>query len=779
MNVRMLSGEGLTFVLALLAIGAIVFFIFVYRIESKNTINLNPKKKWLLWIFRVLIALMILFALAKPSVKTTQTEVRNPVVAFILDQSSSMLFPTSPDNPFVKNLTKKEKTRYKAAKLAIEELTMKLHKTHDIRIYGFSDTLNLLSAINMDKDGEKPLDIKSILKTKNGEESDAVGQYSNVGDGLNDTMRELSSNQISSIVLLSDGRETGGEPLKQIMKRAAKAAVKVHSVVFGTEFPLRDLSIDEIIAPAEASLGDTLTLNVKITNQISAVLQTKLQVFEEDELVAEKTVRLKRGQTVIPVNVVPETEGTRKFIVKLPLQNDEINVKNNEDVVHVKVIKRSIRIIMIVGQPSLEYYYLLPALLRDPVIDISCYLQSADVDYTHQGNKTIKELPKTLAEWQKYDVCVFMDVDATEISPPQINGLENMVNKGGGLLVVGGRTSGISKLVQVHGAKIRSMLPIDIDPNYFPNHDKVYSTPFKLLRTRLGKAHPIMMASTNEQINKKVWDTFPEFYWTQPIKGVKGGAISLLEIEGKGKKSSAMAIHRYGEGAVFYSGVSNFWRWRFPYENYDYDRFWVRAIRYLGETKLLGGQKAVALSTERKIYNPGEKVKVQLRILDPALLSQLKGVPVFAQVTTPDKDNTMVALKPDPTGEPMYMGEYLAKSTGSMLVESKQAAPGGDSQQKPLFDVKHSFKVERTSLEDKDTSADLELMKALADKTEGKYFDYNNMSTFGSIVEAIPKEPQVLTKDISQEVWDKSFFLIIFLVVIVAEWCLRKWWGLL
>lgn len=774
MKINMMSGDNLVYILALLSIGAIVFIYYIYKVDANNALVIKGWKKVALWSFRVIIALMIFFALAKPSVSMTEEKVYDPIMAFVVDQSASMSFPDAPENSVVKNLPKADRTRFNAAKTVVNQLYPELHKTHDIKVYGFSDTINLINAANKSKG--KDDEVKGEVFA---EKVKSDGEYSNVGDGLQDTLRELSANQISGIVFLSDGRETGGEPIKKVIERAAKAGVQIHTVTFGTEFPLRDLAIDEVLAPAEASLGDALTFTVKITNQISSNLQTSLSVFEEGELIAEKKLDLKRGMTEVLVTVVPEVEGTRKFELKLPVQPDEVNVKNNENITHIVVIKRTLRVLMIAGNPSLEYYYLVPALLRDPIVDVSCFLQSADVDYTHQGNRGIKEIPKTQKDWEEYDVVVLMDVDPAGITPPQVNGLEALVNKGGGLLVISGLTNGVAKFIQIHGAKIRSMLPVDIDPNYFANFDEVYSTPFKMTRTNLGKGHPILMASSNEGINKEVWSTFPEFFWSQPVKGTKPGAIPLLEREGGGKEATVMAIHRYGEGAVFFTGIGDFWRWRYPYENFDYDRFWVRAIRYLGETKLLGSQKQAVLSTDRKVYNPGEKVQLSLRLLDPALLMQLQGQQLYVKVETPEKEQTMVPLKADSTGEPVFRGEYLAKGAGSMLAECRQAAPGGDSQAKPLFEVKTSFKVERISLEDKDTSADIETMKLLAEKTGGKAFDYNSMTTVGSLATIIPSAPQVITRDISTEIWDSLPFLLIFIVFICVEWSLRKWWGLL
>src|SRR2546423_3102117 len=152
--------------------------------------------------------------------------------------------------------------------------------------------------------------------------------------------------------------------------------------------------------------------------------------------------------------------------------------------------------------------------------------------------------------------------------------------------------------------------------------------------------------------NDKIWDSLPDQYWAHPTLGVKPKAISLLEKapsrpsplggEGSGVRGDSdgkvlMAIWRYGEGAVFYSGIDALWRWRYPYENYDHDRFFSQIVRYLGETRILGAQKQVVLQTDQKLYAPGGDVRISLTVLDPALLSQLRNESLQATITDPQK----------------------------------------------------------------------------------------------------------------------------------------------
>ncbi|MFT5525905.1 MAG: putative membrane protein, partial [Pirellulaceae bacterium] len=500
--------------------------------------------------------------------------------------------------------------------------------------------------------------------------------------------------------------------------------------------------------------------------------------------VAERMVSLKRGQQVISISMIPETEGVRRFRLSLPVEIDEIDEQNNTAEITVKIVKRTLRVLLVAGDPSREYMYMVPALLRDPIIELSCFLQSADVDYTQQGNAVVERLPQTVKEWSRYDVAILFDVDPNKITTQQLAGLENMVSNGGGLMIVAGRSHGMAKLVQVHAARIRGLLPVEVDKNLHLNHDRIYDQPYHIRRTSKGQSHPIMLASAAPVENETAWSSFGEldFYWHHPVSSPKPKAVVLLEKDGDnptGSSNSLMAIHRYVDGAVFFSSINSVWRWRYPSESYDYDRLWTRVIRYLGEARLLGTQQQVSLTTDRRVYSPGEDVEISLRVLDPALFAQLADQQIYVSVTGKDNDQYMVSMVPAADGEPVYLGEYRARRVGDMTIGSRQAAPDADSEAKPLFDVKHGFQVRVQSLEDKDTSADLESMQQLSERTGGKYFNYRTMVELDSLLAAIPTNPQIITEIKTIEVWDGMTFLLIFLVLVSIELSLRKWWGLL
>ena len=772
----MLTAQGMVLLLLVVAAGLACFYTYVYRREARHTRRLSLRQQRVLRLLRIVVAALALAALARPALTLVKREERLPVVPFLVDESTSMAFPDARDNPLAQASPRSRRRRYDTAQSAVQRLQKGLTRTHRVQAYTFSDTLKLLKEFaHRERDGEPVASREETFGTA----PDPTGEYTNVGDALQDAFRELSGNRIAGVVVLTDGRQTGGRKLADAAAQAADARVPVHTVVFGSEFPLRDLRIDEVVVEPEVSLGDVVRFRLKITNQVRSPLTTRLTLLEEGEKVNEKPLVLSRGPTETAIATIPETEGTREFRLVLPRYPDEVNAENNEAVVHVKVVKRTLRVLLIAGLPTREYFYLVPALLRDPVVELACYLQAADIDYVHQGNLAVERLPRSLADWKRYDVVILFDVDPNKITTQQVAEMENMVRTGGGLMVIAGRNHGLAKLIQVHAVKVRELLPVEIDKNVLPDYYQVFGKPFAAERTPKGRGHPVTRLDSDDRANEALWALFPKFYWHHPVKRVKPRSVVLLRESTNGTRTCLMAIHRYFEGAVFYAGLNSLWRWRYPYESYDYDRFWTNVIRYLGETRLRGTQQQVALSTGRRSYAPGEEVQIRLRVLDPALMAQLEGQPLYASVATPAGEVQMVSLRPDPGGEMLYLGTYGARRVGSMVVRAKQAAPGASSEAKPLFDVQHAFQVKMQSLEAKDTSADLAAMKRLAERTGGSYFDYRNMGKLDGLVEAIPTDPQILSEEILVEVWDGTAFLLLFLALIGGEWSLRKLWGLL
>jgi uncharacterized membrane protein len=468
----------------------------------------------------------------------------------------------------------------------------------------------------------------------------------------------------------------------------------------------------------------------------------------------------------------------------LPQYPEELTYDNNEISCFVDVVKRKLKVLLIAGSPTMEFHHLVPSLIRDSVIDVSCFLQTADVNAVQQGNDVIDQLPRTTQEWNRYDVVVVYDIDPNKFTNDQETGLEWLVQNGGGVLFIAGRVNGMASLVQVRSAKIRAMLPVEINKNERPEHAQIFDQPFRIVRTPEGQKHPLLLFSMDTKQNDSVWQSFAElnFYWHHPAQGLSGKGIALMEKareDQSSKRVPLMAMMRYGKGSSIYLGIHDIWRWRYPMESYDYDQFWSQTIRYLGEVRMLGSQRQVVLNTDKKMYSPGEQVEIRLSLLDPALVNQLRNDQIFAKVTDAEKGEYQVMLQPSVKDPTLRIGRYSARRIGVHEVRASHVLAEDLAAQKAVFDEKKHFTVRMQSLEYKDTTADLDGLRNVSDVTGGEALTHETITDLKNLPAKVSTEPDWQERETFGDLWDRLPVLLVLLFFGTVELYFRRRWALL
>ncbi|MBM4031574.1 MAG: VWA domain-containing protein [Planctomycetes bacterium] len=803
----------------LLALVVLVYLFYrgVYRRDGRR---LSRRQVRALYVLRIVLAVGVLLMLLRPAFDILRGERRLPIVALLVDESLSMTLPVEHDNPLLSardlggtgvggtgvppvaptgrrpvppGMPIPARSRYAVAAEAVSRLAEPLTASHRVKLFTFSDKLDLVKDIayrgatgvggtGVGGTGVPPVTIREALKAPTGEHTD-------ISDAVVRALDELKGSKVSAIVLVSDGRATDAAGLDPAIRAARERGVAIHTVTCGTEDPLRDLAIENLIAPEEASLNDVMAVRVAIVNHIRPNLTVELKVVEEGQPVAAQELTLAWGRNHRVVTAIPKVKGERKFRLELPEFPDELTHENNRKEFSVNVVERELRVLFVAGAPSIEYHFIMQSLSRDPIINVSGWLQGADINYAQPGDTPVERLPRTLRDWEEYHVAVLYDVDPNLLSNEQETALEAMVRGGGGLLFVAGRTHGMDKLLQVRGARMRALLPVEIDKDRRSDHEEVFEAAFRAERTEAGRKHPIFRFEMDDKANGEVWATLPTFHWHHPVLAAKPTAVSLLErVGGEGgtgvppvdRGKVLMALQRYEKGVVFYTGLQTLWRWRYPYENYDYDRFWRQLVRYLSEAKLLGTQKQVALYTDKAAYSPGENVQISLAVLDPALLNQLRQEAIAATVIEESGAELRVPMRPV-SGEGLseYRADYRARRVGRYKVNVQHALARGSSDRKPLFNESRPFSVELQSLEFVNATADPQTMAKLAAETGGKAFARQSLRDVASLADEVPKEPQLVAHQTIEDFWDSPLFLLAFLAIIGTEWVLRKQWELI
>lgn len=780
-----LNPWGPVWFVALVCLAVAVFLGILYRIDARR---LSVPRRWMLLAWRVLTVFIVLFILMEPSYKLTTTEERSPVSAVVVDESLSMSLPSARDDAFIDYLGAKERherSRYASATKVASLLVPELTKTQRVKLFVASDRVRPVAEFPR---GESitPDAVAAKIKEVN---PVPTGNYSNLGETVEDVIRGQENVRLSAMFLLTDGRRTGGNEFSQAAQEAARLRIPVHTIAFGTAEPLPDLALVDLIAPPEANINDVMTFQVTVVNTLRAGLHADLQVFQNDVKTAIMTQKLTLplGETRVNMSTVPREEGEVKYTLTLPVFPDEFDPDNNTVSFHVKVVKRKLKVLFVAGAPTMEFHHIVPSLVRDTVIDVSCFLQSAAVNAVQQGNDVIDDLPSTPSQWERYDVVVLYDIDPNKFSNEQENSLELLVRDGGaGLMFIAGRVHGMGALLQVRGAKMRAMLPVEINRNLHPNYDDLLTEPFHIERTREGLVHPMLLFAPTKAENDNIWRSFSdlEFFWNHPILGLQRAAVPLLVKRRAGAAADAreciLALMKYGKGSTMFLGVHTMWLWRYPAESYDYDQFWAQTIRYLGEYRMLGAQRQVALNTDKKVYAPGETVQITLSILDPALVSLLRTEQVFATIKDQAGGEYRVMLATSPRNPSDQVGTFMARRLGEHEVNVRHILAEDLAARRALFDEKTHFDVRMQSLEFKDTTADLAALKRISEDTGGTALDHKTVA--GGLKQAansVDPRPQLVPHESYADLWDRWYVLAVLITLGAVELWFRRNWGLL
>src|SRR5690606_38258695 len=125
------------------------------------------------------------------------------------------------------------------------------------------------------------------------------------------------------------------------------------------------------------------------------------------------------------------------------------------------------------------------------------------------------------------------------------------------------------------------------------------------------------------------------------------------------------------------------WRWRFYTGETIFDTFWVQQLRYLARSKKLG-QRQIVFTTGRPVYELGEQVRVNLRILDSTLLPQLSDQISVDMLTD---DGQLIAQHPLQRQEgqnDLYIGSWTADTVGRFRVRLPSLATEVPDQVVPI-----------------------------------------------------------------------------------------------
>jgi uncharacterized membrane protein len=698
---------------------------------------------------------MALLFLLEPGVRRVQVaQVRNRV-AVLVDRSASMSFPAeagvSREAAVGRYLT--------AVKAQLE----KLQERFSVELLGFGPDLTPVSPERLLTEWPRgsATDLLGALRTLKA--TDASG-----------------AKKLSGVLLFSDGADNAELSSGAVGKARSELndlGIPVSTFAVGSE-GLVDLSVEAVKVDDFAFVRNSITVEVEVRARGFAGQPQSLRLEREGQVVGTKTFTPRSNDDTqrLSFSFTPDQTGRFVYTVSMPVQPEEVVKDNNSRSFVLKVIRDRVRVLLVVGRPSWDERFLRGLLEDNANVDlVSFYILRTTADETRVANpeRELSLIPFPMEEifntkLSTFDVVIFQNFGYTD---PQLDihnyeqGLEQYVYGGGALVVVGG-----DHAFGEAGSDfpiLGKALPVE------PSGQGVKLGSFRPRLTAQGARHPVTLVGPTAAASEAMWAALPPLNGLNLVRPREGATVLMdhpfENVEGK--SAPVLALWDYGRGRSMALMVDDTWLWAFSSHrqgppNRAYERLWGNALRWLVRDPDLttlqvtaepptvepGNPVGVAVTARKASYEPaaGAQVTVELYSVEAQKV-------VARQTASAAPDGTVHLSFP-----PVAAGAY--KLLGTASLGGQELGRGEDA-----------LAVRAVGPELSDASARPALLEQIAGLTGGKAYRLPR----DGLPEVPLLEPPVVevgrSKD--QPLWDRWYFLSLFVALLGAEWFFRRRFG--
>ena len=610
---------------------------------------------------------------------------------------------------------------------------------------------------------------------------------------------KASDDSADCVVLLTDGRNNAGRDPFEAARQLAAENRKLFIVGYGaTEEPF-DLAVTSLRTPDRVLKTDLLRGELSWKDQFPIGHPLRLQIHAGGKMLWEQVVASERRQQrsmtfSIPVSAIPlgaqtSERGTEVREQTVTLQATveaapasptattvgdtqaiptEVQLENNSRLVHLRVVDRQYRILIVDSRARWETRYLRNALERDPSWHIDAFVIDSDGSVRPFSESSIAvTLPQSFEDLVQYDLVIMGELPFGGLPGEWMPSLHRYIaDSGGGLIVLDG-PHGLLRDAAWH--ELHALLPIQ----WTTAESGQLATPATIRLAQAGESLEALQLETGSATDQAaLWSQLPGVLFAAPVKA-HPGAETLLELS-TDSAAPMLVTQRFGAGRVLYLSTDQTWRWRYGVADRYHQRWWNQLARWAMRMPFAMQNEYLQLTTDRSQYAAGTPVLVTARLRDQQGRGVASGdVQVHCRHQLDERFSTRtVSMQPDPSVVGLYRAEITTLPAGEYAV-SVTAAGIPD----PSLNLSCPFAVSAPdSAEYQELSCHDTLLRELATMTGGAYLPEASADQLIDMLLALSNAEAVETLTALAE----SYFWFVPLVMVLAiEWWLRKRAGLL
>ena len=690
-------------------------------------------------LLRLGVLLLLVLVFLQPQKRRDEITILKPQLAVLVDTSESMSDPVDEAQP-----RRAERVREWLASPALA----KAREAFDVRMFGFDAKLNELPATTTE------------LKFQGG--------GSNVLTAVNQVQERFRGQPLAAIAVLTDGLDTSGTTRAATLAPGAPVFTFEIEKEFKPKEKGKRISIGGVDFPARLVIGWDQEIRASIVGSGMSGATVNVELWRDGRKDKQTTVAFNEDEQTRPV-VFPlsaDKPGMIQFEIRV---NDPAADKEAQSYPFViEALPPGKRLLYVQNTLGFDFKFLRRAIVADRNLQLSAFVRWGDGRLVSMGERGVPaqaQLDITTNGLAKYSVVLLGDLPPDTLTAENYVELKEFVNRGGGLVLLGG-SHGLSSPALAKTA-LAELSPVKLPADYRETNAAVTITD-------AGLRHPVfgpLFASIKD---------FPPLLTVNISTGASPSAEVLMETGAGDGKTPLIAAARFGQGRVVAVMTDTIWRWRLAAKSWSqekspYDTFWTQLMDWLiPKEQDKQGTNKIELFTERSNYLMGERPEVRaiVRLLDD------KGKPPATlplSVKTPDDktfDYTMKAAMLPTTGGaqvPGYRIEIEPNVPGVFAARSS-ATSGGVK-----VEGETRFVVTKPATELTSKPIDREILKRIAEQTGGKYYPLDAAANWTADIHA--KEQQFARVKLL-DLWNHPLLLALIFALLAADWIARKRWNL-
>ena len=725
-------------------IGGVAFFSY-----RRPLVPLAAAQRGVLVALRVLALGAVVFFLCRPIVLMPPASAGDAVVPVLVDVSRSMRVGDADGQTRIARVT---------GLLAVELLpALSLKFTPEL--YGVGEALVPATADRLSADARQ---------------TDLMGALAAVRE-------RYRGRRVAGIVVLSDGGDTGRQSTAD-EGRGDQEGPPVFTVGIGSPDGLRDREILGVTAGDPRLDQASVDLHVSAISHGFGRAPFQLRVVANGQPIDSRRVVPAADSSPVDevFTVSPDPLNATVYTAEIAPTDDERIVENNARSVLVNPAGRKRRVLAIGGAPGFEHSFMSRALAHDPGLESDSVVRKGknadgqDTFLVQAGGGRASALtsgfPVRREALYAYDALVIANVEGDFFTRAQLAMTADFVaERGGGLLVLGGRSFAQRGLL---GTPLEEALPVELNDRRggllrtsFGSDDLAPRN--KLMVTVDGENHPVMRVGPSPQETRKLWAALPPLAASAPLGGPRPGATVLAVTAAPGGAVyPVVAVQRYGRGrSMVFAGEAS-WRWRMMVSSTDrtYEYFWRQAARWLA-----GPAPEPVVITVPESSEPEDAIEVEVDASDSAF-APVPDATVDATLTVPGGDTRPLTLRRAADTSGRFTAALRPTQAGLYRVHA-EARRGATA----LGTADRWFYVGSGDREFADPRLNEGFLGRLALASGGRYVRAAEASQVVSWLQsAVPQNGAFERRDL----WHESWAFAIVIVLLSAEWTLRRRWGL-